>query len=269
MNIQEYIDSGILELYVYGALTSQESEEVSKVLMQYPEVESEVSEIEEALQSLATAAAPYNPEEMLAAIKAKLRNHNGVIQLQPTAASKRTKLISFISVAASLIFLIGIFVLLNRTNNLRQELRVAEAQKAIMETKMQDAENSLQQTKTILAVIRDPKVTKVPLAGQQVAPDAYVNVFWDKDQNKAYIDAMGLPEPPEGMVYQVWSLKLDPLTPTSMGLLDDFSANENKVFTFDNPNESQAFGITLEPAGGSDTPTMEQLYTLGVVSTNA
>ncbi|MFI8379854.1 anti-sigma factor domain-containing protein [Leeuwenhoekiella sp. NPDC079379] len=269
MNIQEYIDSGILELYVYGALTSQESEEVSKVLMQYPEVETEVSEIESALQSLATAAAPYNPEEMIAAIKAKLRNHNGVIQLQPTAANKRTKLISFISVAASLIFLVGIFVLLNRTNNLRQELRVAEAQKAIMETKMQDAENSLQQTKTILAVVRDPKVTKVPLAGQQVAPDAYVNVFWDKAQNKAYIDAMGLPEPPEGMVYQVWSLKLDPLTPTSMGLLDDFNANENKVFTFDNPNESQAFGITLEPAGGSESPTMDQLYTLGVVTTNA
>ena len=118
-------------------------------------------------------------------------------------------------------------------------------------------------------VIRDPKVTKVPLAGQQVAPDAYVNVFWDKENNKAYIDALGLPEPPQGMVYQVWSLKLDPLTPTSMGLLEDFSNNENKVFSFDNPNESQAFGITLEPAGGSETPTMDQLYTLGVVTNNA
>lgn len=266
MNIQEYIDSGILELYVYGALTSTESEEVSKVLMQYPEVEQEVSEIEVALQNLASAAAPYNPEAMIAAIKSKLRTHQGVIQLKPSASQKRAKIISFISVAASLIFLVGIFVLLNRTNTLRQELKVAEAEKAIMETKIEDSENSLKQTKTILAVIRDPKVTKIPLAGQQVAPDAYVNVFWDKDQNKAYIDAMGLPEPPEGMVYQVWSLKLDPLTPTSMGLLDDFSANETKIFSLDNPNESQAFGITLEPAGGSESPTMDQLYTLGVVA---
>ena len=37
MDIQEYIESGILELYVYGALTPQESEEVSKVLKQYPD----------------------------------------------------------------------------------------------------------------------------------------------------------------------------------------------------------------------------------------
>ena len=80
MDIQEYIESGILELYVYGALTAAESEEVSKVLKQYPEVEQEVEQIEAALQQLATAAAPYNPEEMLAAIKAKLQNKDGVVQ---------------------------------------------------------------------------------------------------------------------------------------------------------------------------------------------
>ena len=33
----------------------------------------------------------------------------------------------------------------------------------------------------------------------------------------------------------------------------------------ENVNEAQAFGITLEPAGGSAGPTMEQLYTLGKV----
>ena len=268
MDIQEYIESGILELYVYGALTSKESEEVSAVLKQYPEVEQEVEQIEAALQNLATAAAPYNPEEMLAAIRAKLQNTNGVVQLN-AASHRRTRLLSFISIAASVIFLIGIFILLNRTTNLRKELQVVEIENTTLESKLQYSEDALTETKEILAVIRDPQVTKVPLAGQQVAPEAYVNVFWDKDSNKAYIDAMGLPEPPEGFVYQVWSLKLDPLTPTSMGLLDDFVNNSNKVFTLENPNDSQAFGITLEPAGGSETPTMEQLYTLGVVEHNA
>ena len=90
-------------------------------------------------------------------------------------------------------------------------------------------------------------------------------MYWKKDQEVVYIDALGLPEPPEGKVYQVWSLTLDPLTPTSIGLLADFVNDENKVFELQNPNKSQDFGITLEPAGGSETPTMEQLYTLGVV----
>ncbi|PHR98763.1 MAG: anti-sigma factor [Leeuwenhoekiella sp.] len=269
MDIQEYIESGILELYVYGALTQKESEEVSAILAQYPEVQQEVEQIEAALQSLSSAAAPYNPEALIAAIKSKLRNADGVIQLQPSASQKRARILSFISVAASIIFLIGIFVLLNRTNNLREELQTVEVEKTQLESKLNYSEEALQETKEILAVIRDPQVTKIPLAGQQVAPEAYVNVFWDKTSNKAYIDAMGLPEPPEGFVYQVWSLKLDPLTPTSMGLLENFSEDENKVFELENPNDSQAFGITLEPAGGSETPTMEQLYTLGVVQGNA
>ena len=85
-------------------------------------------------------------------------------------------------------------------------------------------------------------------------------------EQKVFIDAQGLPEPPDGFVYQVWSLKLSPLTPTNMGLLQDFISDENKIFALDNPNNSEAFGITLEPAGGSESPTLEQLYTLGAVS---
>jgi hypothetical protein len=44
-----------------------------------------------------------------------------------------------------------------------------------------------------------------------------------------YIDAAGLPEPPKGMVYQVWALKLNPLTPTSIGLLDNFDKNNSRI----------------------------------------
>jgi hypothetical protein len=55
-----------------------------------------------------------------------------------------------------------------------------------------------------------------------------------------YVDASGLPEPPEGMVYQVWALKLDPLTPTSIGLLENFDKMIKKIVN--NANEAQAFG---------------------------
>ncbi len=68
------------------------------------------------------------------------------------------------------------------------------------------------------------------------------------------------------MVYQVWSLKLSPtLTPTSIGLLGDFNGNNEKLFAVSKTSDAEAFGITLEPAGGSKNPTMKQLYTLGKV----
>jgi anti-sigma-K factor RskA len=88
-------------------------------------------------------------------------------------------------------------------------------------------------------------------------------VYWNKETEVVYIDAAGLPEPPKGMVYQVWALKLNPLTPTSIGLLEILIKTTAEFFC--NNTDAEAFGITLEPAGGSLSPTMEQLYTLGKV----
>jgi hypothetical protein len=47
-------------------------------------------------------------------------------------------------------------------------------------------------------------------------------MYWNKETQVVYVDAVGLPEPPKNGVYQVWALKLNPLTPTSIGLLDKF-----------------------------------------------
>ena len=116
-----------------------------------------------------------------------------------------------------------------------------------------------------LAIVRDIKNTVVSLGGQAVAPTSYAKIYWNKETQVVFVDASGLPEPPQGMVYQIWSLKLNPLTPTSIGLLDDFAGENNKLFAVNNTGDAEAFGITLEPSGGSATPTMEQLYTLGKV----
>ena len=69
-------------------------------------------------------------------------------------------------------------------------------------------------------------------------------------------------------IYQVWSLTMQPLTPTSVGLLDATAETKNRLFRVDmsQVTSTEAFGITLEPEGGSETPTMDQLYTLGQVT---
>lgn len=271
MNIQEYISSGILELYVCGALTDQESKEVSSTLLEHEEVRTEVEEIENALQNLAMATAPYNPEKLLTSIKAKLGKKD--IKVVPLQSNKRQRILTYISLAATLALLIGLFSLLSKNNKLRDEINKREAQQVVLssenesdKSKLTETQKDLSETQNILNVFRDRNTVKVPLAGQEISPESYVNIFWNKAGNKVYIDAQGLPEPPEGKVYQVWSLKMNPLAPTSIGLLTNFNEDKNKIFELDNPNNSEAFGITLEPAGGSETPTMAQLYTLGAIS---
>lgn len=264
MDIQEYINSGILELYVYGALSEKESREVTRELKKYPEIKAEVEEIEEALMMLSKAVAPNNANHLITSIKEKLTTVPKAPMQEPPV--KRISWVTYSGWAASLLLLIGLFLFFNRTNNLRNQLSSARAKNAQMEQQITDAREDAKNAEELLAVIRDKNVTKIQLAGQEIAPKAYASVYWNASTNKAYIDAAKLPTPPRGKVYQVWSLTMQPLTPTSIGLLEDFKADGNKVFSLENTNQSEAFGITLEPEGGSKTPTMEQLYVLGTVA---
>ena len=152
---------------------------------------------------------------------------------------------------------------LNRTN---ETLNNVSTEKNLLQESIVDLELKKKESEEVLAILRDTSNIAVALAGQQVAPNAYAKAYYNKTTKTVYIDASGLPEPPKGMVYQVWSLQLEPvLTPTSIGLLDSYATSSTKVIKVENAESPQAFGITLEPAGGSASPTLEQLYTLGKV----
>jgi anti-sigma-K factor RskA len=153
-----------------------------------------------------------------------------------------------------------------QNKELNSKIQRAQSEIQIMEEQIANAESSLDGAEQLLNTIRDKNVVVVALGGQTVSPDSYAKAYWNKEESQLFIDAKGLPAPPEGMSYQVWSLKLDPLSPTSVGLLEDFANDDNGIFALSNPNDSQAFGITLEPEGGSEFPTLEQLYVLGMVS---
>ncbi|WP_395057021.1 anti-sigma factor domain-containing protein [Flavobacterium sp.] len=262
MDIKEYIESGTLELYVYGLLNETENLEVAQMAKKHKEIDDEIVSIEKAIVNLSTSFSPFLSVENFAKIKSKLDiKHTKVIDLKPT-----NNRFNYIGWAAAAIFLLGIGLQYNQQVTFKNNIVALEKEKTKLNDVLISNENRNDKTKKALAVIRDSKNTVISLAGQTVAPTASAKVYWNKETQVVYIDASGLPEPPEGMVYQVWSLKLKPeLTPTSIGLLSDFTAENNKIFAVSKTGNAEAFGITLEPAGGSKSPTMDQLYTLGVV----
>ncbi|WP_373519293.1 anti-sigma factor domain-containing protein [Pricia sp.] len=268
MEVEKYIASGILELYVAGLLTEEENLEVHKIATEHVAIKNEILAIEAAILELTQAVAPaYQKRKGFDDVKVRIgeRKDSKVIQLPKEEKSDLGKYIGW---AAAILFGAGLLWFYVQNDELKSDIEMVNGQNEVLEQQILEARGSLTETKELLTSLRDRNVSVVPLAGQEVSPDSYAKAYWNKEQNKVLIDAQGLPEPPDGMVYQVWSLKMDPLTPTSVGLLEDFQTDENKVFTLNNPNESEAFGITLEPAGGSEGPTMEQLYTLGAVSSS-
>ena len=266
MEVDNYIASGILELYVAGLLTEEENLEVHKNANEYTEIRNEISAIEDAILKLTQAVAPkFNTRKGFDDVMVRIgeRKDTKVVQM-PKDDGPSLK--NYIGWAAAILFGAGLLWFYVQNDQLKSNLEMVNEQNEVLEEQIFEARGSLTQTEELLTSLRDKDVTVVAMGGQDVSPESYAKAYWNREQNKVLIDAQGLPEPPDGMVYQVWSLKLDPLTPTSVGLLEDFDTDENKVFTLNNPNESEAFAISLEPAGGSEGPTMEQIYTLGALS---
>jgi anti-sigma-K factor RskA len=264
MDAREYIESGILELYVYGLLSEDENRDVNRMAMQYGEINNEIVAIEKSVINLSTSFSPYLSLENFEKIRGQLELKYGkTVEMKP---ERRSSVAAFIGWAAAVVFLAGAGYLYMQLNESNTEIVNIETERAKLKEDVQKLETRATNSETALAIVRDKNNLAVPLAGQTAAPDAYAKIYWNRDTQAVYVDAAGLPEPPEGMVYQIWSIKLKPaLAPTSIGLLENFTASSYKVFTVSGTPDAEAFGITLEPAGGSATPTMEQLYTLGVV----
>lgn len=260
MNTKEYIASGILELYVAGSLSEKENEEVHAAIQQNPDLLKEVLSIENAIVNLTAATSKDDNSYLFKNIRKEIEVKEKKVISMP---KPKNIWIQYSGWAASILVGSALVWSISQNNKLKEQV-VAEKQQ--LEEQIDKASNNLAEAEKLITIFRDKDIISVPLAGQAVSPNSYAKVYWDKKTNSIYLDAKGLPEPPKGKVYQVWSLKMSPLTPTSLGTIDTFTADTNKIFTIENTNESEAFGITLENEGGVESPTLEQLYTLGAVA---
>ncbi|MGQ2984145.1 anti-sigma factor [Flavobacterium sp.] len=260
MDTREYIESGILELYVFGRLSDEEMRDVNQMAEEHAEVRDEIVSIEKAVISLSYSFAPYLSAENYDRIRRQLiEKHGGVVPIRA-----KTNTAAWIGWAAAILLMFGLAYQYYEYNEVTKEVQAVTKERGKFEQMVAALETKNSENEKALAVIRDKFSTVVPLEGQAAAPEAYAKVYVNPNKKEIYVDIAGLPEAPAGKVYQVWALKLDPLTPTSIGVLDT-TAKTNGILQVDNFDQAEAFGITLEPEGGSATPTLEQLYALGKV----
>jgi mannose-6-phosphate isomerase-like protein (cupin superfamily) len=74
LNIKEYIESGILELYALDLLQASEKAEVEKVISIYPEVQHELNSIHLAMEKYAASTAVTPPLHMKEKVKKAISN---------------------------------------------------------------------------------------------------------------------------------------------------------------------------------------------------
>lgn len=271
MTSNELISSGELEMYVAGLLTEERAIEISKIIEKDKLVKQEVEAIEALIMRLAKESNGGIKQDFSRVLKKIVTDKivgKGTIKLEPKETVKQEGRVIRLKTAitwAAAVCLLFFAIQYKNTTTLNDDLKLSVAENKALQERIQQQESTIDFKETLLATITSDDTKIVTLAGQTISPDSKAKVFWSAKEDKVIVDAANLPIAPKGMVYQVWSLKMNPLTPKSLGLLDGHT-QKNKFFTLNNSDLSEGFGITLEPSGGSKTPTLEQLYVLGAIN---
>ena len=268
MNIREYIESGAIELYVMNALSESEAAEVETLALQNPEILAEIEEVQAVMQLYAQTYAqtprPELKDQILDKIQSELKTgkapNNNFRPESPTTAGSAsgfsfTRILPWLAVVgfASSTF----YFYQNHQKTLKakedceqiQNLAELKNKKAVADLNLKlDVLKSLE-TKTVVmkSVIKTEK-------------DYLATVYWNADKNATYLAIQKLPEPVAKKQYQLWAIVNG--KPVDGGV---FEYNLTALHTMKSFEDAQAFAITLEPEGGSKSPTLDKMYVLGTL----
>jgi len=136
-------------------------------------------------------------------------------------------------------------------------------QNAIMAEDLQSNQVRLENLDTQLDKLLGGNFERVFMKGEglPIQEDARVDVFWDRSTEEVLLSVDNLAALDEERDYQLWAIGPD--GPIGIGLV-----NPQERLTLQQMqaiSQADAFAITIEPKGGSQSPTLEQLVVLGEV----
>jgi anti-sigma-K factor RskA len=264
-----YIESGILELYALGDGSPEERTEVERMVAAHPAVKEELRQIENALEkyALANAIAPAESHQKKV-FNSLLTNFADDSTFRSKHTDADTKIVSLpersagnfykYAFAASVALLIGSLVALYDTHN---KLQQSNQQLIVLNSENTKFSKTINHMDEELDVFRDTTFKLLKLKGTAKMPSAQITVAWSPVKKKVMIDMAGmqLPANDANHQYQLWALVNG--KPVDLGVFDKADSVDMKLMK---PIDlASAFAVTLEPRGGSVSPTMSEMVVIG------
>lgn len=255
-----------------GLANDSEVAEIEALYSQYPEIKTAVNDFASELerQALENALAP--PPEMKAKVLAALNfdvSAAPVVDMpgdttKDTGATvynlKRWRMLA----AASVILLVGSaalnFYFYNRFDEKNKAYQALLTERNTLFANNQVFQTHLNEYRSALEMMADPAMLMVKMKGVPHQKNSMATIFWDTRNKDVYVVPNKLPDVLQGKQYQLWAI-VDG-KPIDAGTLDTGCEGVCKM---KNIPRAEAFAITLEKAGGSPSPTMEEMYVMGVI----
>ena len=270
MNIQDYISSGIVESYVLGLSSPEESAEFERMCDAHQEVLAARNAFEIQLENRLQEQKVDPPHELRSHIISEIGRQKApvtaTLPARPSLVPRRgfakyVAAASFILLAGSVLLNFYLLSQYKRTIAKNEELIAAQTQIAynnkVLQTKMLNYENAI-------SLMQNPQMTvvRMPGAPKSPAPSSLATIYWNTQSRDVYLLINKLPVPVPDKQYQLWAI-VDgkPVDAGTINMTEGISFVKLR-----NIPKADAFAITLEKKGGSSTPDMNAMYVMGKVT---
>jgi anti-sigma-K factor RskA len=271
VNLKDYIASGIIESYVMGLASEPERAEFEQMCAEYPALVAERRKFEESLEHYAAEHPVQPPSE----VKVKVLEAIGNTDSRSTSFNS-TKIITMenaksrgnagwmrLIAAASVILVIVMAAMYYHVSE--QNKTIIEQNKDLSSTndrlkeRLDTTQNTLDRIVQQQSVVSDPNALVVNMVGTTVAPRSSANIYWDSANTSVYLVVKNMPKLASDKQYQLWAL-IDG-KPKDLGVFD--ATDEKVILKMKNTQKAQAFAITIENKGGSPSPDLKRLQSMG------
>ena len=223
----------MIPVHALSAVDAADERGLNEHLAGCAECRRELAEWEATAATLALSADPMEPspqvrERILAEIKSPT-----VLPFKNPRRNLWQRLGSLGSIAAVLAFaalLVSVIVLWQQNRRLRQENEIVQ-------------------------ILSSPGARVKDLKGTTEAPGASAKIVFGSE-GRALLITSGLPQPPQGKEYQLWFIEPKRAPRPGKTFSTDSAGRgrlEERVWEVD--REYSVFAVTLEPAGGLNSPT--------------
>ncbi len=238
-----------LALYALGALTPEEQARIAAHLETCASCRTELMKLRGDAALVGLSAQQITPPA-----RARQRLFDEISRT--SSAKKLPKLgaplwqITFPTVAALVLVIFAIW-LVGENGVLRHELDTAR-----MDAVRQSA--TIDQATQVLETLRAEGAQRVTLVAAQTKPQPQAQTIYQRDKGRLVLVASNLEALPPNKAYELWILPANGSAPIPAGTFQPDARGNASLVMPQIPTgvEAKGFAVTIEPQGGSATPTM-------------
>ncbi len=288
MTIQEYISLGLLESYVLGLTSEEETREIEALALQHEIIREEIAAIEGALETYAMQFAQDPPPKLKSKVMDSLAelaettepSQPFIAVARPSDEEEAETEAAFVAdipfrqkssqklwlAAASIVlgfsFLGNVFFYQKwkRSESELAQVQTQTQQMALQTQMLQTRMNSIVMT---ASVVTNPEYHIINMMAMEKGMDAMVVLYWHPAKGNLYVSCKKLPPLPPGKEYRLWLITGK--GPIWAGQVPVESSQQGLVTMRPLAMPAAAFAITAEDVATSTEAPAGKMYVKGNV----